>query len=56
MDAETYYAEQERWHVHRCVDCGAQFRCHGELCADSEWALCADCACNREDVYIEEAT
>lgn len=50
MDALEHMDWQERWHTHRCIDGCGEFRCCGELCADSEWALCRGCAGEREAV------
>ena len=57
MDALDQIAWEQKWHPHICIDCCAEFRCNGELCADSEWALCRGCAGEREAVEMwQEAT
>lgn len=56
MDAADQHDWQERWHAHRCTDCGEWFNCSGTLCADSEYAVCAGCAGEREAELQREAT
>lgn len=56
MDALEHMEWQERFHNHRCVDCGERFSCCGELCANSEWAVCRGCAGEREAELQREAT